>query len=161
MFPYMSSLQNGQYFWICLWTHLSRMVQKMAPKIEKMAIIQKWLNLQHRVTLMTPPISGILRGVMKLKLCSKVNCFWIELFFEPFVASEFASKFKNIDHFVVRTYRATYGKTLSTVVSIQATVDFLNSLLNFFVILQFQLMKTNWATDCVVTLVYNDSSENI
>ena len=52
-------------------------------------------------------------------------------------------------------------KRLSTVVSIQATVDFLNSLLNFFVILQFQLMKTNCATDCVVTLDYNDSSENI
>ena len=34
---------------------------------------------------------------------------------------------------------------------------FLNLLLNFFVILQFQLTKSNWATDRVVTLVYSDS----
>ena len=27
------------------------------------------------------------------------------------MAGDFASEFKNIDHFVVRTYRATYGKT--------------------------------------------------
>ena len=47
---------------------------------------------------------------------SKVNRFWIivifELFFEPFVASEFASELKNIDHFVVRTYRVALANIM-------------------------------------------------
>ena len=55
----------------------------------------------------------------------------------------FTTIFAHIDYGIsnVRTdlYRIIALKTLSTVVSIQSTVDFLNLPLNFFVILQFQL----------------------
>ena len=94
LMPYKSSLQNGQYFLIRLRTHLPQIAQIMAPKIEKMAIIQKWLNLQHKVTLMTHPISDF-KGCHGIKVGSKVKHFCIiaifGLLFEPFVASKFSS----------------------------------------------------------------------